>query len=60
MANLAIHPKSHNSEQSALLEMIPLEIVTQLSEGKNSGVFFTVMFIVEILENDLLIGILLI
>lgn len=36
--------------------MTPLEVVTQLPEGKNSGMFFSVMCIMENLEKDLLIG----
>ena len=53
-SNLVIGPKIHNSEQFALLEMIPLEIVTHRPKGKNSSMSLTVMFIMEKLENDII------
>lgn len=58
--NLVTLSKIHNSEQFAPLEIMPPEIVTQLPKSKNSGMFLTVMLIMEKLENDLLICTLLI
>ena len=53
--NLVTLPKIHNSEQFALLEIMPPETVTQLPKSKSSGMFLTVMLITEKLENGLLI-----